>query len=195
MISNLSKLSDNLSRRHLMQMIASMSLGVQASTHLPLASEESTSSTGKKKVVRIFLDGGITHLDTFDPKPQSPEVMGNTKTIKTNTGESISAFMPEIAKIMDRFALIRGMTSPEGDHVRGRYLMETSYPTLGTIKHPNFGAWMQALQGVQNDSLPGSVHIKAGYDAGFLGSKYDPFRINDPKEALKGLVIDDPKSK
>ena len=126
------------------------------------ADSSASTSTGKKKVVRIFLPGGMTHMDSFDPKPQTPELMGNTKAIKTNTGEEISGYFPMTAKRMDRIALIRSMVSPEGDHQRGRYLLETSYPLLGTIKHPCFGAWMQRINGVQNDALPPSVNIRSG---------------------------------
>ena len=99
-----------------------------------------------------------------------------------------------LAKRMDKLALIRSMVSPEGDHQRGRYLLETSYLLLGTIKHPNMGAWLQKLKGTQNDALPASVGIRTGFSAGFLGTNYDPFVVNNPKDPLKGLVMDNPKS-
>lgn len=191
MLPDIASLKDELSRRTMMQHIAGLTLGVSAA--MPNAFSN-TAPKGAKKVVRIFLPGGMTHIDSFDPKPQSPEIMGNTKPIKTNTGEEISGYFPMLAKRMDKLALIRSMVSPEGDHQRGRYLLETSYKLLGTIKHPNFGAWMQKLNGTQNDALPASVHIRSGYNAGFLGSNYDPFVVSNPKDPLKGLVMKDPKS-
>jgi len=193
MISNLKNISNEMTRRKVMQGIASMSLGLTASLPIHAANKMNTSSDAKK-VVRIFLPGGMTHMDSFDPKPQSPELMGDTKVVKTNTGEEISAYYPETAKRMDRIALVRSMVSPEGDHERGRYLFETSYTLLGTIKHPNFGAWMQKLNGVQNEALPPSVGIRTGFSAGFLGSSYDPFVVSDPKNALRGLVMNNPTS-
>ena len=138
MLPDLNKLNE-LSRRKAMQSIAAMSLGV--TTQLP--ETFASSSQGRKKVIRFFMNGGMSHLDSFDPKPESPEVMGKTKTIRTNTGEVISEFWPELAKRADRFAMIRSVTSSEADHARGYYIMETSYPVLGTIKHPSFGSWMQ----------------------------------------------------
>ena len=87
----------------------------------------------------------MSHIDSFDPKPQTPEVMGNTKTVRTNTGEQISAYFPKLAKRMDKFALIRSMTSPEADHMRAQYLNRTSYPVLGT-KHPDFAAWLLKMR-------------------------------------------------
>ena len=181
-----------LSRRTMAKTLASMCLGVSAS--MPCSFAESSSTGQQKKVVRIFLPGGMSHMDSFDPKPQTPELMGGTKVIRTNTGDQISAYFPKMAKRMDKIALIRSMQSPEGDHDRGKYLIQTSYPLLGTIKHPNFGAWMQKLNGTQNSSLPSSVSIKTKSDAGFLGSAYDPFTIGNPGNALDGLVIDEPKS-
>lgn len=194
MLPELNKLDSELSRRSVMQGIAGMTLGVSAAMPNAFSETSAAGVTGKKKVVRIFLSGGMTHMDSFDPKPQTPELMGDTKVVKTNTGEEISAYFPMLAQRMDRLALIRSMVSPEGDHGRGRYLLETSYPLLGTIKHPNFGAWMQKLNGIQNEALPASVHIRSGSSAGFLGSKFDPFKVNNPKDPLKGLVMDDPKS-
>lgn len=194
MISNLKKHQDELSRRSLMQSIAGMTLGVSAAMPNAFASADTSAPKSRKKVIRIFMAGGMSHLDSFDPKPKHPELMGDTKVIKTNTGEQISGYFPMLAKRMDKLALIRSIYSSEGDHSRARYLLETSYNLLGTIKHPNFGAWMQVLNGVQNESLPASVHIKSGYSAGFLGSQYDPFQISQVNDPLKGLVMEDPKS-
>lgn len=193
MTPDISKLSDEVSRRTLMQSIAAMTLGLGAS--MPAQASDSASTNGKKKVVRIFLGGGMSHLDSFDPKRQSPQIMGNTKVIKGKTGEDFSEHFPMMAKRLDKLAIVRSMSSSEGDHGRGRYLFETSYPKLGTIRHPNLGAWMQRLNGVQNKDLPASVNIQSKFDAGFLGSSYDPFIVNKPSQALKGLVMNDPTSK
>ena len=174
----------------MIQGIAAMSLGVKAGIDEVYAAP----SSQKKKVVRIFLTGGMSHLDSFDPKPQSPEVMGNTEVIRTNTGEQISSYFPMLAKRMDKVALIRSMYSPDAAHDRAHYLLETSYAQLGTIKHPFFGAWMQKLNGVINPALPASVNINNNYGGGYLGTAYDAFVVKNPKDALKGLVLEDPKS-
>ena len=183
---------NELQRKTLLQSIAGLTLGVGSATAPAFASP--SVSSGRKKVVRIFLDGGLSHMDSFDPKPKQVDMMGNTETIKSNTGEDISAYFPESAKRLDRLAVIRSMVSPEGDHTRALYLQQTSYKLIGTIKHPCFGAWMQKQKGVMNEALPPSVNIKDSFDAGFLGSSYDPFTVNDPKAALKGLVMDNPTS-
>jgi hypothetical protein len=189
MLKQLNKL-DELSRRQMMQGIAGMTLGVGAS----LANLGAETTTGRKRVVRIFLGGGMSHLDSFDPKPQSPEVMGDTKPLKTNTDQEISSYFPKLSQMMDKLALIRSMSTNEGDHRRGNYLIRTSYNLLGTIKHPDFGAWMHRLNGKQNDSLPASIGVRSKLSAGFLGTQYDPFFVGNPKNALAGLFMEDPNS-
>ncbi len=194
MLDRLNSISDEVSRKKLMQGIAGMTLGLGTGASLPFANAAKTTSKGKK-VVRIFVFSGMSHLDSFDPKPDNAEVRGDTKVIRTNTGEQISEHFPELAKQMDKIAMVRGMESAEGDHQRGQYLMETSYNMIGTIRHPFFGSWMQALNGKMNDALPPSVAIKGGgAGGGYLGTKYDPFVVKDPKDALKGLIMDDPQS-
>jgi hypothetical protein len=190
---NSKKYSDELSRKTVVQSLAGLTLGVQAAS-MPSFAAASNASSGRKKMVRIFLNGGMSHMDSFDPKPKQVDMMGNTTVIKTNTGEEISAYFPESAKRMDRLALVRSMVSPEGDHRRAMYLNQTSYKMIGTIKHPNFGAWMQKQHGVINEDLPGSVNINDSFGAGFLGTSYDPFSVSQPKDALKGLMMDNPTS-
>lgn len=119
MLSELKKLSDEVSRKQVLQGIAAMSLGVKAGIDEVYAVPKSQN----RKVVRIFLTSGMSHLDSFDPKPQSPDLMGNTEVIRTNTGEQVSSYFPKLAKMMDRVALIRSMHSPDAAHERAHYLM------------------------------------------------------------------------
>ncbi len=82
----------------------------------PLAN--STTNAKAKSCILIWLDGGASHLDTFDPKPKAPsEVRGPFNSIATNlTGVRISEHMPQTARIMDKLALVRSVTSPFGVH-------------------------------------------------------------------------------
>jgi len=191
MFPDFKKLKSEVSRRTLMQGIAGLSLGVGTTAPNFLSA---ASSSKPKKVVRIFLNSGISHLDSFDPKPQSPELMGDTKVIKTNTGEELSEYFPKLAQRMDKISLVRSMCSPEADHARAQYLNATSYPVLGTTKHPDFGAWMQRLAGSQNEALPSSVSIGGKGSGGYLGTDFDPFYISSPNDPLKGLMMENPTS-
>jgi hypothetical protein len=132
--------------------------------------------------------GGMTHLDTFDVKPDSKETQGQTSAIGTGVpGVQLSEYLPSLAKRMKDIAVIRSMTTQTADHEQGEYLMRTSYESIATERHPSLGPWMQKLRGRQNKTLPDTVLIGSPARhpaAGFLDPTYSPLPIGDP---LKGL--------
>ncbi len=78
--------------------------------------------------IHIYLPGGMAHQESFDPKPFSPiEYRGEMRTIKTNTGEEVSETIPHLAKIADKYELIRSMSHGEAAHERGTHNMFTGY--------------------------------------------------------------------
>ena len=86
------------------------------------------------------MDGGISHLDTFDPHPGTDEA-GPVKAIGTNVdGIQISEYMPNLANHMDKLSIIRSMYSTQGAHAQGKYLMHTGYQQRGTVVHPALGS-------------------------------------------------------
>jgi hypothetical protein len=128
-------------------------------------------------VIYLFMDGAMSQLDTFDPKPGSP-VQGETKTIDTKvSGVKFGEHLPELAKRMGRLALVRTLNTQTGEHESGKYLMRTSYQEIASTRHPSLGPWIQKLAGKGNEILPGSVVIGGGSGhpgSGFLGSQYMP---------------------
>jgi uncharacterized protein (DUF1501 family) len=145
-----------------------------------------------KNCIYIFLDGGMSHLDTFDPKPGS-DSQGPTKAIATKAdGIQIAEYLPKLAQRMNRIALIRGMNSTQGAHQPGEYLMRTSYAMRGTIRHPAMGAWLTYLGGRVNTTLPANVVIGAGSQhpgAGFLESMYAPLPLGNPAAGLQHSTL------
>jgi hypothetical protein len=145
-----------------------------------------------RNVIYLYMTGGMSHLDTFDPKPGN-DVMGPTETIKTNAdGIRLSEHLPLTARHMDKCALIRSMNSTQGAHEQGNYFMHTSYTLRSTIRHPAMGAWLQKFQGRGNSALPGSVMI--GNDsrhpgAGFFESKFAPLMINNPDDGVQNVKM------
>ncbi len=127
-----------------------------------------------KNVIYLYMAGGMSHLDTFDPKPGS-ETQGPTKAIATSAdGVQISEYLPKLAPLMKHVVVVRSLTSTQGAHEPGNYLMHTSYAQRGTIRHPALGAWVSFLSGRINGTLPGNVAIGAGSQhpgAGFLASR------------------------
>jgi len=143
-----------------------------------------------KSVIYLYMSGGMTHMDTFDPKV-GHENQGPTKAIPTNVdGIEISEYLPQLAaNHVDKMALVRSMSSTAGAHGQANYLMHTSYEMRATIRHPGVGAWLQKFRGRLNPNLPGGVFVggssRINGGAGFFESSFEPLAINDPNAGLK----------
>lgn len=200
MLNDLALKLDDQSRRQFMLDTARACLGVSViggmnwATNLTHAAGDTTSaapaarSKPAKSVIYLFLSGGMSHLDTWDPKPGT-DVAGEFGIIKTTAaGIQISDKLPLIAKQLDKACIIRSMTSSQGAHERAQYLMHTSYAPLASIKHPGIGPWLSKLGPKVDTKLPGSVVV--GGDtrysgAGIFGSAYEPIIIGNPQAGLQ----------
>lgn len=183
---------DEVTRRQFVSRIALSALGVGA---LPafeaLAAQESgipLRPAVARNVIYLYMGGGMTHLDTFDLKPGAA-TQGPTQALKTTgDGVLVSGHMPNLARHMDKVAVINSMNSTQGAHAQGTYFMHTSYTLRGTIKHPSMGAWLNLMAGKANPMLPGHVTIGGGAygpSSGFLESKYAPLPLGDPEAGLQ----------
>ncbi len=183
-------------RRSFMADAAKSLLGVGCAglmTHLGLQSvaqaAETAPAKGKaKSVIFLYMNGAMSHLDTFDPKPGAKS-QGETTAAKTRVpGLVLSDKMPKLSYLMNGIALIRSMTTQTGAHEQGRYIMQTSYQPLNSIRHPGLGAWANHVLGKSNPSLPGNVLIgsAAGHPgAGFLPAAIAPVPVSDPGVGLE----------
>jgi hypothetical protein len=187
------KSMDGLSRRAFVSHAAHafLGLGLMPLGQLLAAPARSSSrgekNTGVKNVIYLYMGGGMSHMDTFDPKPGTDNA-GPVEAIATSAdGVRISQYLPNLAGQMDKVAVINSLTSNQGAHSQANYLMHTSYVTRGTIKHPGLGAWMLKLQGAANDTIPGYVAV-GGMPAGgngFLEAKYSPLVVGNPEAGLQ----------
>ena len=188
---NLANQLDGPTRRAFLSGAARTFLGVGA---LPLLSNiahgASTVSAGgsAKRVIYLYMGGGMSHLDTFDTKPGAA-TQGPVESLKTNVaGIRVSEYFPELAKQMDKVAVINSMNSTQGAHAQGRYFMHTSYFMRGTIKHPDLGAYSSLLLPKMNEMLPSNVKIggnSSGLGGGFLESRYGALPIGNPEAGLQ----------
>jgi hypothetical protein len=131
-------------------------------------------------VVLIWFGGGPSHIDTFDPKPDAPaEIRGPFKAISTNVpGIQLCEHLPRLAKMTDKFALVRSVSTALADHNLGSQLMQTGYPPLPAFDVPSYGAVASKLLGSRGGSLPPYVCLSEGLigsGAGFLGASLNPF--------------------
>ena len=145
-----------------------------------------------KRVIYLYMSGGMSHLDTFDTKPGA-ETQGPLESIKTSVpGLLISEYFPKVAKQMHHAAVINSLNSTQGAHQQGRYLMHTSYFMRGTITHPDLGAWSSYFLGNEGTSLPQNIKIggnSSGLGGGFLESKFAALPIGDPNSGLQNSAL------
>jgi len=165
--------------------LAGRNAGAALGPDLGLGTKTSTA----QRVIYLYMSGGMTHMDTFDPKP-GHENQGPVEAINTNVdGIQLSEYLPMLSNHADKMAIVRGMNSTAGAHAQGNYMMHTSYEQRATIKHPGIGAWMLKYRGRVNPNLPGSVFIggasRINGGAGFFESSYEPLAINNPEDGLK----------
>jgi hypothetical protein len=153
-----------------------------------------------KNCILIWLAGGPSHLDTFDPKPKAPaDVRGEFKPISTSVpGLEISEVLPNLAKVMNRVTLIRSMTSPESDHGRASTHLLTGYRPSPATEYPGYGSAVAKAREAKRGMLPPYVAVPdapiAGL-SGYLSPAYDPFAAmgdpNTPGFRVKNLTPPD----
>src|SRR5260370_26542739 len=140
--------------------------------------------------ILLWMAGGPSQFETFDPKPGAP-TQGPTKAIGTAVpGIQIAEHWTRTAGVMKDLAVIRSMTSKEGNHGRATYLLHTSYPPSGGIVHPGFGSLVAQQLGDADFELPHFVTI-SGQSIGpsFLGVRYAPFVVTDPNSPPDNLTL------
>jgi uncharacterized protein (DUF1501 family) len=141
-----------------------------------------------KRCVLLFMHGGASQIDTFDPKPGRP-TGGEFRAIESSvTGLRVSEHLPMLAARMHQLALIRSLTAKEGNHDRARYLMQTGFVPQGGVSHPSFGSHAARSAGAAND-LPGFVTINLpAVGPGYLGAAWSPFTVPDASKPVRNLA-------
>ena len=152
---------------------------------LPLFAQEAAANPNRKRsCILLWMNGGPSQIDTFDLKPGHVNG-GEFKEIETAVpGIHISEHLPKMAKWMKRMAVIRSMSTREGDHSRATYLMHTGYVPQGPINYPTLGSLVSKELGQSEAELPNFVSVlpqrfanPAAFAPGFLGSRYSPMIV------------------
>jgi hypothetical protein len=155
-----------------------------------------------KSVIQIWMWGGPCHIDTFDPKPGAGyDYCGPLdKAIPTNVnGIQVGELLPELAKLADKFSIIRSMTHGNNGHETAAYMVQTGRPAGGRDVYPGVGAVTSLFKGYEAGYaglIPPYVVLTEPQgrfsEAGFLGSKYKPFATGgDPGKArfeVEGVI-------
>jgi len=193
---------DGLSRRDFLHAGALVPLGLTLPGFLQ-AKAPAGAPDKDVNCILLFLVGGPSHIDTWDPKPKAPaEVRGPFNPIATNVpGMQISEIFPRMAKHADKFSLVRSVYhTATAVHDTGHQMMQTGRLFTGGVEHPHAGCVLGYLKG-QRGEVPAHVlmpkpigrtggNMPHGQSAGYLGKQYDPFVLNADPNAPKFTVPD-----
>lgn len=174
-----------LSRRRCLQ-IGSGLAGLSLSGFLPeIARAWSSASAERRHCILLWMPGGPSQLDTFDLKPGHANG-GEFQEIETSVpGVRISEQLPRLAQLAEHLAIVRSLSTSEGDHSRGTFLMHTGQRPGGPISYPTIGAALSKELGHDEAELPNFVSISpytafnsAAFGPGFLGPRYAPLTVS-----------------
>ncbi|WP_411825959.1 DUF1501 domain-containing protein [Luteolibacter sp. AS25] len=187
--------TDEPTRRQFMLNAARAYLGVHlfpmlGPTIASAAAEGASKGSKAKHVIYLYMSGGMSHLDTFDPK-ENKDVMGPTKAVMGKGEIAVSNYMPKTAAVTDKMCILSSLNSTQGAHEQGAYVMHTSYNQRGTITHPSLGSWVLKLGGKLHPELPGYVAINTPASqsgGGFFGAKFSAAPIGKPESGLQDSV-------
>jgi hypothetical protein len=174
----------HLSRRDWVKLTACGAFGASLSRWLPALAENAAKGKPRRACILLWMTGGPSQIDTFDPKP-GHENGGETKAIDTSvSGIQISENLPKLAQQMQHVAVVRSMTSKEGDHGRATYLLRTGYLPQGPIHYPTLGSLFGKELGHDDAELPNFVSVApykflspGAFGPGFLGPRYAPLVV------------------
>ena len=176
---------ENFHRRDFLRVGMLSLLGLSMSQYFALADGAKKNSPAGRttgtadSAILIWLGGGPSHIDTFDPKPDAPlEIRGNFKPVNTNVaGIQLSEHLAKTARVMDKLCVVRSVTSPTAAHEIGTHYMLTGFLPLPGFAVPSYGAVTSHLLGPRS-ALPPYISIQqpgSEMGAGFLGASLNPF--------------------
>lgn len=183
---------DLLSRRQLLSgAVAAAALGASGLASDLAAAHEPAAPGARKRLLLLFLSGGASQLETWDPKPDT-KTGGPFRSIATSvSGVHISELLPHTSRMVHRLAILRGVNTRIPDHFEGHYVLQSGRTVPG---YPVLTSVVARLLERPGDVLPGCVTLRRrapqAYtdvgDAGFLGARYEAIRVIDglPPENL-----------
>lgn len=198
---------EGVSRRDFLQLGLGGSVGLGLSSLLRLQAESAAAPTGglargkDVNCILVWLDGGPSHYETFDPKPDAPSgIRGEFGTIPTSVpGVHFSEVVPHMAKVADKVSIIRSIAHKDPNHGGGNHYMMTGAPTPVPVScgafvtfHPSFGSMVSYDRGVRK-GLPAYMSLPRVSRSGgpnFLGGEHAPFVVDGNPDSKSFRVRD-----
>jgi uncharacterized protein (DUF1501 family) len=180
-----------MSRRQALAGLGASTLGWLTPLGSALARQAERKRGPAKSVIVLWMGGGPSQLETFDPKPGT-NIAAGTQAINTAAkGVQLAGGFEQLADQMEHVSLVRSLWSQEGDHERGTYTLKTGYRPDPTVTHPSLGAIVcHELPGAGTE-IPRHVSILPNQwpaRGGFLGAEFDAFKIFDPADKVPDVT-------
>ena len=185
--------STHLSRRRLLQAggLGGLAWLTPLGNILGRAQENEPVHASAKSVIMLWLAGGPSQLETFDPHPGT-KIAAGTGAINTSVeGVQIAAGLPCVAEVMDELTIVRSMLSEEGDHERASYNMKTGYRPVPTLIHPSIGAVICHELPEAGVDIPRHISILPGQwpaRGGYLGAGFDAFKVYATRGSTGNMI-------
>jgi len=192
-----------ISRRSFLRVGSLAALGLSLDAYLRVQAAQPIRDRRKVNCILLWMQGGPSHHDTFDPKPEAPvEVRGEFGTIPTTlSGVHIAEHLPLLARNTDKFSIIRGHDPRNGSHGVADHLMMSGHKFNASLTYPCFGSVIAKQRGYVNGLMP-FVQLGRAIDrrfnggvAGFLGDEFNPFEVPDdpsrPNFTVRDLSVAD----
>jgi len=175
-----------VSRRDLLKLSAAGVLGASMSGWFERLAHSAAPLVKRKQCILLWMSGGPSTIDLWDLKPGHANG-GSFKEIGTKTpGVKISEHLPKIAQFSEKMAIIRSMTTKEGDHGRATHLMHTGYLPSTSVNYPTLGSLVSKELGRDDSHLPAFVSVSpyrafnmAAHAPGFLGPNHGPLIVGE----------------
>ncbi len=202
-MSRITKNCAGMSRRDFIQLGLGGSIGMGLCDLWRLQAQAAAPGLRRKNIncILVWLDGGPSHYETFDPKPEAPaEIRGDFKAIPTNVpGIHFSEHVPRLAGVADKLTIVRSICHKDPNHGGGNHYMMTGMPTPVPVAcgafvtfHPSYGSMVSFDRGARN-GLPAYISMPTISRSGgpnFLGGQHAPFVI-DGNPADKNFKVRD----
>jgi hypothetical protein len=195
-----------LTRRDMLRLSCAGLVGGSAFPWLRAVADQAARPVAPRACILLWMNGGPSQLDTFDLKPGHKNG-GEFKEIATSVpGIRISEHLPKISQLAEHLAIVRSMSTKEGDHSRASYLLRNGYLPQPPVSYPTLGALVSKELGDPAAALPNFVSIApyrnlnpAAYAPGFLGSQFAPLIVGEARPSGDGedrgsdygLTVDD----
>jgi hypothetical protein len=179
---------DGISRRDVLRAGVAGAFGLNLAKLLELDADDAAATAGKNAIF-VFLTGGQSHMDSWDPKPDAGEMKGEFESIDTNLpGLRVCAHMPRLAKQADKYTVVRNVSHTQAAHSPGQRYLQTGNQKIPSLEYPDYGAVVSkelpSPRGVPQYVLfPSGGSNSASYSSGYLGVAHGPFTaLGDPNE-------------